>query len=65
MGSFADHFSALAARYAAYRPHYPPELVGILADRCEHHAAAWEPNCELVWARCHISASDNFDSFGM
>jgi len=27
MVGFPDHFTALAARYAAYRPHYPPALV--------------------------------------
>jgi SAM-dependent methyltransferase len=45
MGSFADHFSALAARYAAYRPHYPPELTGLLADRAAHHDVAWDVGC--------------------
>jgi len=45
MAGFPDHFSALAARYAAYRPHYPPELVGVLADRCERHDVAWDVGC--------------------
>lgn len=45
MVSFPDHFSALAARYAAYRPHYPPELVGVLADRSERHDTAWDVGC--------------------
>jgi SAM-dependent methyltransferase len=45
MGSFPDHFSALAARYAAYRPHYPPELAGVLAERCERHDVAWDVGC--------------------
>jgi SAM-dependent methyltransferase len=51
MTGFADHFSALAARYAAYRPHYPPELVGVLADRCTGtgtgtgHELAWDVGC--------------------
>jgi SAM-dependent methyltransferase len=42
---FADHFSALAARYATYRPHYPPALVGVLADRAERHDVAWDVGC--------------------
>jgi SAM-dependent methyltransferase len=42
---FADHFSALAARYAAYRPHYPAAVVGVLADRCERHDVAWDVGC--------------------
>jgi SAM-dependent methyltransferase len=45
MGSFPDHFSELAARYAAYRPHYPPALVGVLAERCERHDVAWDVGC--------------------
>ena len=45
MASFADHFSQLAARYAAYRPHYPPELVAALADRCERRDIAWDVGC--------------------
>jgi SAM-dependent methyltransferase len=45
MAGFADHFSELAARYAAYRPHYPPELVGVLADRCERSGVAWDVGC--------------------
>jgi SAM-dependent methyltransferase len=45
MVGFKDHFSALAARYAAYRPHYPPELVTALADRCERHEVAWDIGC--------------------
>ena len=45
MASFADHFSALAARYAAYRPRYPRELVTVLADRCQRHDIAWDIGC--------------------
>lgn len=45
MTGFADHFSAFAARYAAFRPHYPPELVGILADRCPRRGVAWDVGC--------------------
>ena len=43
--TFADHFSTLVARYATYRPHYPPELVDLLADRCAAHALAWDAGC--------------------
>jgi len=45
MAGFPDHFSALAARYAAYRPHYPQELVAVLADRCQRHDVAWDIGC--------------------
>ncbi len=42
---FADHFTAVAARYAAYRPHYPPALVEALVARCQHHELAWDVGC--------------------
>ncbi|HEX4420274.1 MAG TPA: class I SAM-dependent methyltransferase [Kofleriaceae bacterium] len=45
MASFPDHFSALAARYAAYRPHYPRQLVDALADRAVRHDVAWDVGC--------------------
>src|SRR2546423_4823759 len=41
---FADHFSTIAARYAAYRPHYPPELARELAARTTP-GAAWDAGC--------------------
>lgn len=40
--TFADHFSTIARTYAAYRPHYPPALVDVLAE-----AAA--PGLEVAW----------------
>jgi len=45
MTGFADHFSALAARYAAYRPHYPPALVEALAAACGDRGVAWDVGC--------------------
>ena len=42
--SFADHFSTIAARYAAYRPTYPPVLVDVLADRAPA-GTAWDIGC--------------------
>jgi SAM-dependent methyltransferase len=42
---FADHFSAVAARYAAYRPSYPPALAEALAARCERTELAWDVGC--------------------
>ncbi|MGE5182338.1 MAG: class I SAM-dependent methyltransferase [Acidobacteriota bacterium] len=42
---FADHFSDHAKRYAAYRPHYPPALVDVLAERCARHDVAWDAGC--------------------
>jgi SAM-dependent methyltransferase len=37
----ADHFSAIAARYAAYRPHYPAELIELLGSG----GVAWDVGC--------------------
>ncbi len=42
--TFADHFSTVAARYAAYRPSYPSELVDVLADRAPP-GTAWDVGC--------------------
>ena len=43
--SFPDHFSAVAAQYAAYRPHYPRELVDALASLTEPPELAWDVGC--------------------
>src|SRR5512146_981302 len=43
--SFADHFSTIAKGYAAYRPHYPPELAAALAERCTQRDVAWDAGC--------------------
>lgn len=45
MTAFADHFSELAARYAQYRPHYPPALVDVLAGASPAPGAAWDIGC--------------------
>jgi SAM-dependent methyltransferase len=43
--TFADHFSQVAARYAAYRPHYPAALVDALAARADTSGVAWDVGC--------------------
>ncbi|HEU0029754.1 MAG TPA: class I SAM-dependent methyltransferase [Kofleriaceae bacterium] len=40
----ADHFSTVAARYAAYRPSYPPALVALLRAHT-HGDTAWDVGC--------------------
>ena len=45
MIAFADHFSQLAARYAQYRPHYPPALVDALAAASLAHGVVWDIGC--------------------
>ena len=43
--TFADQFSTVAAAYATYRPHYPPALATVLAERCSARGAAWDAGC--------------------
>ena len=40
--SFADHFSAVSAAYAAFRPRYPDELFAFLAREARARTAAWD-----------------------
>ncbi|HEY4056583.1 MAG TPA: class I SAM-dependent methyltransferase, partial [Kofleriaceae bacterium] len=42
--TFADHFSSVAAAYAAYRPSYPPELSRVLASLAPP-GTAWDVGC--------------------
>jgi SAM-dependent methyltransferase len=42
MSSFADHFSTGAARYASYRPGYPPALFAWLATIVPDRDRAWD-----------------------
>ena len=41
-GGFADHFSAQAADYARFRPHYPTELFDFLATASPARRLAWD-----------------------
>lgn len=43
--SFQDHFSSVAADYAAYRPTYPPALVAYLAGLPERRELALDCGC--------------------
>jgi len=40
--TFKDHFSPLAASYAAYRPEYPHELFESVAGVAAWHRVAWD-----------------------
>ena len=42
---FRDHFSDVAAAYAAHRPSYPPALVAILARLAPASGLAWDAGC--------------------
>ena len=39
---FRDHFSGIAAAYAAFRPQYPAELFAALADAAPRRGTAWD-----------------------
>ena len=43
--SFADHFSSVAARYAAFRPRYPAALVELLAANADRSGVVWDVGC--------------------
>ena len=45
MNGFADHFSEVADRYFAARPHYPRALADWLAGAAPARALAWEAGC--------------------
>jgi len=40
--SFADHFSAVSAGYAVFRPRYPDALFDVLAEAAPAREAAWD-----------------------
>lgn len=42
---FKDHFSDVAAAYAAHRPSYPPDLVDVLARLAPARRLAWDAGC--------------------
>ena len=43
--TFPDHFSTVAAQYAASRPHYPAAMFAWLASQAPSHALAWDAGC--------------------
>jgi SAM-dependent methyltransferase len=59
MTGFADHFSKLAARYAQYRPHYPPELVDALAGCSPARTVAWDIGCGN--GQLSVALAERFD----
>ena len=44
-GHFKDHFSEVAAAYAAHRPSYPTALVDFLARLAPQRRLAWDAGC--------------------
>ncbi len=45
MTHFSDHFGKVSARYADFRPTYPPALFAWLADRSSAFELAWDCGC--------------------
>jgi ubiquinone/menaquinone biosynthesis C-methylase UbiE len=43
--AFADHFSAVAATYASYRPTYPEALFALLAEVAPGRSRVWDCAC--------------------
>src|SRR5882757_3819449 len=58
--SFKDHFSRLAAQYAAFRPAYPPGLFDYLAQLCSERRVAWD--CACGTGQASVALADHFES---
>ena len=58
--SFADHFSATAAEYARFRPHYPPALFDWLAGTVRHRRLAWD--CATGNGQAAVALARHFDA---
>jgi SAM-dependent methyltransferase len=58
--SFPDHFSAVAASYARYRPTYPAELFDWIAELAPARTAAWD--CACGSGQATLPLADRFQS---
>lgn len=56
--TFKDHFSDVAARYAAFRPTQPPGLVAWVAGLAPGHDAAWD--CGTGSGQAAIALAEHF-----
>jgi len=56
---FKDYFSAAAADYATFRPHYPAELFDFVASIPERRVAAWD--CATGSGQAAVPLADRFD----
>jgi SAM-dependent methyltransferase len=59
-GAFPDHFSAVAAQYAAHRPDYPRALFDWLADAAPSTRAAWD--CGTGSGQAAVGLARRFES---
>lgn len=60
MRAFADHFSRLAADYAAYRPRYPAALFATLASLSPSRGRAWD--CATGSGQAAIGLAPHFQT---
>lgn len=58
--SFPDHFSAIAATYARYRPTYPAQLFDWIADVAPARNAAWD--CGAGSGQATLALAERFAS---
>jgi SAM-dependent methyltransferase len=58
--SFKDHFSKLAAQYAAFRPTYPPVLFDYLAQLCGQRRKVWD--CACGTGQASVALAHHFES---
>jgi SAM-dependent methyltransferase len=58
--AFKDHFSALAATYASFRPRYPSALFDYLAQSCRQRELAWD--CACGSGQATLDLAQRFDA---
>jgi ubiquinone/menaquinone biosynthesis C-methylase UbiE len=58
--TFHDHFSAVASRYADFRPHYPAELFDHLATIVPRNSRVWD--CACGNGQATLDLGGRFDS---
>jgi SAM-dependent methyltransferase len=56
--TYADHFSRIADRYAAFRPRYPAALVELLAYHAPARDVAWDVGCGS--GQLSVALADHF-----
>lgn len=58
MSSFSDHYSAIASRYASFRPSYPPTMFAWLASVVPDRRRAWD--CGTGSGQAAVALADHF-----
>lgn len=58
-GAKADHFSSVAASYAAFRPHYPTALFDAVVPLARHRRVAWD--CAAGTGQATLDLARRFD----